>query len=520
MAGQVVSFSSPPTQGEGDRTELDETVRDSDGIPSRSTPADSISQIGPYRILRILGNGGMGTVYEGIREDIERRVAIKVLHPRLALRQEAQERFLNEARAANRVEHPGLVQISDVGNLADGGIYLVMEFLRGETLADRLHRLGGTADVRQAIEHAIELANILCAAHQSGIVHRDVKPSNVMIVADPQMASGERIKLIDFGIAKLEETQFTDTDRNRTPEEMWLGTPAYMSPEQCAGGVPIDHRSDVYALGVVLFQMLTGRPPFVDPNPGTVMARHQLESAPDVRMRRAEVPVALSKLVAELLAKDPARRPTLRATADRLRTLLLSLKCEPVAGARWGSADANQPAGETQPEVLRSPSYGVTTRKPSAKHRLFWLGTAFALSMTGGTIWRLSHRAARSESRRNIDSVSAAPPTMNRVSPQSTRKDGGASSMGPSESPAQHRSQTEIPPTLRAVASQHGASQKSTDSSGRVPTQRPSAGMTAERVTAKQNHQAAKKIPATAVKPPPQDAKDDDCYKPFGECIP
>ncbi len=519
MAGQVVSFSSPPMQGEGDRTELDETVRDSDGIPSRSTPADSISQIGPYRILRILGNGGMGTVYEGIREDIERRVAIKVLHPRLALRQEAQERFLNEARAANRVEHPGLVQISDVGNLADGGIYLVMEFLRGETLADRLHRLGGTADVRQAIEHAIELANILCAAHQSGIVHRDVKPSNVMIVADPQMASGERIKLIDFGIAKLEETQFTDTDRNRTPEEMWLGTPAYMSPEQCAGGVPIDHRSDVYALGVVLFQMLSGRPPFVDPNPGTVMARHQLESPPDVRMRRAEIPFELSKLVAELLAKDPARRPTLRATADRLRALLSSLKFEPVAGARWGTADANQPAWETQPEVLHSPSYGVTTRKPSSKHRLFWLGSAFVLSMTGGTIWRLSHRAARSESRRSMD-TSAAPPTMNSVSPQSSRKDGGAGSTVPSESPALRRSQTEIPATLRTVDSQHGARLENTDPSGRIPTQRLSARMKTARFTAKQNHQVAKKIPATAIKPQPQDAEDDDCYKPFGECIP
>jgi serine/threonine protein kinase len=208
--------------------------------------------IGPYRVIRQLGKGGMGVVYEAVHDAIERRVAIKVLHPEYAKDRETAARFFNEARAVNRIEHPSLVQISDYGHTGEGTAYLIMEFLRGESLADRLDRLraaGQRLAVTEVVRITWQIADALRAAHAKQIVHRDLKPGNLMLVRDPIAPGGERVKVLDFGIAKLMEN-----GTRRTSTGAVMGTPLYMSPEQCRGAGEVDERSDVYSLGAMLYE--------------------------------------------------------------------------------------------------------------------------------------------------------------------------------------------------------------------------------------------------------------------------
>lgn len=280
-------------------------------------------QIGPYQVLRVIGVGGMGTVYEALKPGIERRVAIKILHPDLAARPDARARLFREASAVNRVGHPGLAEVSEVEHLQDGSLYLVMEFLRGETLSARLQRSGGRLPIRDAVQLIASLADILSSAHLHGVVHRDIKPSNVMLVRDPQMPGGERVKLIDFGIAKLAPSPLASHDQ--TPQDTVLGTPDYMSPEQCSGSAHIDGKSDVYGLGALLFHILIGRPPFVAATSRLVMAKHQLETAPSISAEYPQAPMALATLLERMLLKDPAQRPAITELLQTLQLILSTL---------------------------------------------------------------------------------------------------------------------------------------------------------------------------------------------------
>ena len=277
------------------------------------------SEIGPYRIVRILGKGGMGVVSEAIHSGIGRRVAIKVLHPDLARSPEFVARFLGEARAVNVVDHPGIVQISDCGQTEQGVPYLVMEFLRGQTLSQRLQTDRTTLQLPQVLRIAYQLADALAAAHQCGIVHRDLKPENVMLVPDSSVAGGERTKLLDFGIAKLAVEQ---VNGHRTRTGAVMGTPLYMSPEQCRGASQVDDRSDVYSLGVVLYELLAGRPPFTAPGHGELMMQHMLHPPPPLRELCPSAPESVVSLVEVLLAKERSARPTMRQVAQQLESLL------------------------------------------------------------------------------------------------------------------------------------------------------------------------------------------------------
>ena len=183
------------------------------------------SLVGPYRVVRKIGEGGMGAVYEAINETIERRVALKVLHPELTRNKDIANRFINEARAVNRVSHPGIVQVFDYGQPPDGPAYIVMEYLEGERLSERMVQRAGTLSVSESVFLCRQIAAALGAAHERGIVHRDLKPDNIMIVADLENATGERTKLLDFGLAK-------PLDRPGTKSNVIMGTPQYMSPEQ------------------------------------------------------------------------------------------------------------------------------------------------------------------------------------------------------------------------------------------------------------------------------------------------
>ena len=306
------------------------------------------SAIGPYRIVRLLGEGGMGAVYEARQEPLDRRVALKTLHPEYARNQEAVARFFNEAKVLSKLEHPSIVQVSDFGHTPDGIAYLVMEYLRGESLA---HRLAGLAELRErlpliaALQFTWQVADILAVAHAQGIVHRDLKPDNLMLVADPVAPGGERVKILDFGIAKL--TKSGDRIGVKTDTQAVMGTPMYMSPEQCAGAGGVDAKTDVYSLGCVLYEALAGRPPFVAEGAGQLIGMHLFQTPPPLSSFAPKVPTTIAELVHRLLTRDKAQRPSMSETCDELGRILSKL-------SGGGNAVRSRPPASTDPDATRA----------------------------------------------------------------------------------------------------------------------------------------------------------------------
>ncbi len=265
--------------------------------------------LGSWRVLRPLGEGGMGRVYLAEHTVIGRRAAIKVLKRALSHNAMSVERFFDEARAVNSVHHDGIVDVTDLF-IVDGQPCIVMELLSGETLAARMAHGPLSTDV--IIEIGIAAAEALGAAHAAGIVHRDLKPDNIMLVSSSPL----RLKVLDFGVAKLGTTL---RERGLTAAGAIVGTPEFMAPEQLAG-TAVDHRADVYALGIVLFQMLTGTLPFAGRSFGDWVVQHMTVPAPDVRQRAAQVPGPLASLIASMLEKDRDARPASMAiVVDALR---------------------------------------------------------------------------------------------------------------------------------------------------------------------------------------------------------
>ena len=258
--------------------------------------------VGEYRIEGPLGSGGMGRVYAAIHPVIAKRAAIKVLHPELSVNREAIDRFIQEARSVNQIGHPNIVDIFAFGVLPDGRHYFVMEWLRGESLRQRLARAPIALVDALGILETITLA--LEAAHDQGIVHRDLKPDNVFLVE----VKGHRpqVKLLDFGIAKLLGPQGVQ----RTQTGNMLGTPAYVSPEQ-ARAQAVDHRTDIYALGAMMFELMTGELVFPADNAADMIAKHLLEPPRSAAALNPIVPPELDALIAAMLAKEAAQRPTL-----------------------------------------------------------------------------------------------------------------------------------------------------------------------------------------------------------------
>ena len=260
------------------------------------------SLIGQYRIVRKLGAGGMGAVYLGEHILLGRRAAIKTLLPALSKNQEIAERFFNEARATSAISDPGVVQIFDFGYHVDGTAYIVLELLEGESLANRIDRLGQLS-VGESLRVARQVAASLSVAHERGIVHRDLKPDNVFLIHDAEAQGGERTKILDFGICKLAQSETRITGSG-----VMVGTPVYMSPEQCRGDGHVDHRSDIYALGCVLFQMLTGRAPFEHDAPGEFIVSHMREEPPVASSIVPALPPLVDEILMRCLAKSPDDR--------------------------------------------------------------------------------------------------------------------------------------------------------------------------------------------------------------------
>lgn len=291
---------------------------------------------GRFRIEREIGTGGMGTVYLATHLGLERPVAVKIIKREFAGDQDVADRFLREARTMARLRHQHAAMIFDAGNLPDGRHFIIMEFVEGETLSQALAREGRFAPAR-AVQIATQVCDVLEEAHRLGIIHRDLKPSNIML-------SERGVCVLDFGVAKVLASSAESTASHAsTGSGQLVGTPRYMSPEQCLGQ-RVGARSDLYSLGVVLYEMLAGRPPFVDPLQSALLVKQATAPAPPLPKLRQDIQRPLALAVHSLLAKRPEDRPRTAAASKIMleRSLVQPERTLPeVEPLSWMVAAAN-----------------------------------------------------------------------------------------------------------------------------------------------------------------------------------
>lgn len=344
------------------------------GQQEPSLEGAQIGKSGQFQIVRRLSAGGMGTVYEGLDQSAGRRVAVKVLHRDIAQHRDVTLRFINEARALNVLHHPNLVRVMHLGKLPSGMPYLVMEYLDGVSLTAFLRENSGRLSVKQAIAICSQAASALIAAHEKGIIHRDIKPDNIMVMAGARPEDRPLVKVFDFGIAKLPpEHMSVELTVLRTQTGQLLGTPYYMAPEQCRGDATHTEKVDVYALGTVLFDCLAGRTPFITVARGDaammhICAQQIAEPAPPLSEFVPDAPPQLVALVARLLAKSPGERPSMRELHEQLTGLDRVGQSEPLVSALARAPGAASPASvETATVIQREPRAPVS--RTAAKGR-------------------------------------------------------------------------------------------------------------------------------------------------------
>jgi len=339
-------------------------------------PGDLISQ--KYRLLRQLGRGGMGSVWAGRNELTDRDFAIKFLLPELAKNREALHRFFLEARACGQIKHPAVVAVYDMGQAEDGTPYLVMELMEGEGLDQRLTR-SGVFRPGEAAACVGFIARGLEEAHIRGLVHRDLKPANVFFAIDDR---GEVVpKVLDFGVSKA--TSAADPKFVRTNTGAVLGSPAYMSPEQARGDEDIDGRSDVWSLGVILYESLTGRSPFEGQNYNQLMVNIITQPHKPAIELNPLVPEDLSELIDLTLKKHPDQRiKTARELSERLDAIASRITGTPYPGMNY----RGRPATVQSPPIAPSPTptetwVDITTTKRSAPIAVWISGAVFAMAV-------------------------------------------------------------------------------------------------------------------------------------------
>jgi serine/threonine-protein kinase len=307
---------------------------------------------GRFEVRTALGQGGMGTVYRGWQLTVDREIAIKVIHPKLASDRVAVKRFLREARLSSRLNQPNIVNVYDFGQTEDGILYIAMELLRGHTLGRELESMRAMP-LKRVLAIGQQLCDALDSAHSQGIVHRDLKPNNIVILDDPP--GRDLIKVLDFGLAK---SLVTDTSSLVTNTNAILGTPLYMPPEQIEGK-PSDQRADLYSLGCILYQMLSGRPPFTSESVNLVLAAHLSEEPAPLP---AKVPPALQQVVQRLMEKDPARR---MRSAREAREVMTTISESGSSSSQHGAAvydttpDVRPRRLDTGPDALAETDHAI-----------------------------------------------------------------------------------------------------------------------------------------------------------------
>ncbi len=360
---------------------------------------------GKFRVVEPIGQGGMGAVYRAEQQPLGRIVAVKVLRNKPGVLQvdpAFQRRFFLEASLCAKLSHPNVVTIYDYGRIEqipDEAYFMAMELLEGETLHTRLRKSGGSLSVADTLTLALDIARGLREAHRNGIVHRDLKPGNVMLVPDAE--SGEKVKILDFGLVKQVEG---DNREDLTQEGSFLGSPKYMSPEQI-DKAEVDHRTDLYALGVIMFQALCGRVPFDGPSSMQILLAHVASPIPSLAERNpaVSVPASVEALVRKLLAKNPAER---HANADELIRDLRALQQQLGISTRGyiGQVTGDHPAGEAYPiepsgslvgASLSERSATIPQLPPARSKAVAVLLVTIGIGALGSAVAMIMHRDAR-----------------------------------------------------------------------------------------------------------------------------
>lgn len=354
---------------------------------------------GKYRIVRLIGEGGMGSVYEGENVRIARRVAIKILHANVASQGDAVQRFEREAQAAGRIGSEHIVEVLDLGELADGDRYMVMEFLEGEPLNERISNMGKLPP-QTAARIVVEMLDGLKAAHAAGIIHRDLKPDNVFLLTS---RSGRRdfVKVVDFGISKFSTLggEFSMTQTGAV-----MGTPYYLSPEQAKGERHVDQRSDIYAVGVILWEATVGRVPFDGETFNELLFKIVLEPIPNL----AEIDPTMDPTFVQIVEKAMARNPVDRfETAEDLqRALETWLAGQPVPAemlehrASMVSIDRDAIRAATSPAITRTNGNWANTNPedaPKAQSKATRLIAAAAVVLLGLGVFAYQRNATQAE---------------------------------------------------------------------------------------------------------------------------
>jgi eukaryotic-like serine/threonine-protein kinase len=389
---------------------------------------------GRYRVERLLGAGGMGTVYRAEHVHMKKTVALKVMHPDLARISDIVTRFEREAIAAGRIEHPNVAAATDFGKLDDGSFYLVLEYVEGQSLREILRQ--GPLPVARALGIGRQIAAALRAAHAAGIVHRDLKPDNVMLM---QSDGTDRVKVLDFGIAKLASPDAAPDSQGITRVGVIMGTAEYMSPEQ-AVGQNVDERTDLYALGVVLYEMIAGHVPFQGDGAPEVLTKQLTEAPPPL----AGAPAALSALVEQLLQKTAGDRPeTAAAVLERLEAL----------------PDSDEAAASTNAVAVP-----VVGRLALGRQRTLVAGAALGAAVLGiAAAWGV---AASGDAAPQSSGPSAAAPAPPRAPPSGpSRVDGpGTLAAKPTKASVTDAAATASPSASGASSADAGAAKSTTKS--------------------------------------------------------
>jgi serine/threonine protein kinase len=315
-------------------------------------------ELGSYKLVTKIGEGGMGEVYIAEHSLLRRKVAVKLLLKEFCGEESIVKRFLNEARATSQIAHPGIVQIFDFGKTPDGSTYMIMELLEGETLLAAA-RKRGRLPIPEAIAIVRQMAEALNAAHALQVVHRDLKPENVFLVPDAAAPFGQRVKILDFGIAKMLDPSVSAP---HTKTGSVLGTPIYMSPEQCLAAPKIDQRADLYSLGCVFFHLLCGRPPFDLVGIGELLGAHVYTPPPVPSTITAAISPSLDAVVLKLLQKKPDDRYA--SMVDFIAALDQVPALSSEAAARAAAAPIEVPVQRSGSEAATIVAVGRSSNTP------------------------------------------------------------------------------------------------------------------------------------------------------------